>query len=105
MADAQKSKFSFTSAEEFLSRPDLTVEIVDELTKDQLYAVAQSLGVKVFSGARKSYLNRTVCHALVQNGLLESDKSTLTQSIDPKDQVEILKLQLKLKETDKELRE
>ena len=54
-------------------------------------------------GQGKSYLNRTVCHALVQNGLLESDKSTLTQSIDPKDQVEILKLQLKLKETDKEL--
>ena len=105
MADAQKSKFIFTSAEEILSRPDLTVEIVDELTKDQLCAVAQSLGVKVFSGARKSYLNRTVCHALVQNGLLESDKSTLTQSIDPKDQVEILKLQLKLKETDKESRE
>lgn len=105
MAEAQKKpKFSFHSAEEFLSRTDLTVDIVDELTKDQLCAVAQVLGVKVFIGAKKSYLNRTVCHALVSNGLIESDGS-VTQFADPKEQAELLKLQLQLKDKEIELRE
>ena len=75
MADAKTSKSSLTSAEEFLSRADLKVKIIDEITKDQLCAVAQTLGVKVFGGEKKSFLNRTVCNASFQYGLIESDVS------------------------------
>ena len=94
---------SFKTAEEFLSRSDLTQESLDDLTKDQLSAVAQSLEIKVFGGEKKSYLFRTVGKALVEKGFIEEDPTTLPTN--PKDQVEVLKLQIHLKELENEIRE
>lgn len=96
-------KMSFTTAEEFVSRNDLKTDDVDVLTREQLYAIAHVLGLKVFSGAKKGFLIRLCVKGLKENGLLDEGESD-SEAVESTG-IEALALQLKIKETEKEMRE
>ena len=89
------------SAKDFLSKSDLTHESVDDLTKDELIAFADPLGIKVFGWEKKGIYFELFVKLWLLEGFIEEDPHEVPT--DPKSQVEVLKLQLHLKEVEKEL--
>ena len=91
---------AFSTAEEFVARSDLSLDDVDLLNREQLYSVAQSLELRVFSGAKKGFLSRLVIQGLKENGLLEDSDGT--SGISESSEVEVLTMQLKIEEVERE---
>lgn len=83
--------------EEFLAKEVLIPADIDQLTKEKLVAVAQFLGLKISTVAKKTHVDRLVVEALKENGYIEVESEQK-----PSNQLEVLQLQIKLEQIEKE---
>ncbi|KAJ8019561.1 hypothetical protein HOLleu_41205 [Holothuria leucospilota] len=90
---------AFTTPSEFVSRTNLDVESVDDLSKAELVSVAKYLKLEVPPGAKKSVLNRLVLSKLIELGHIDSDVGDIAKSSDS-EELQKLRIQLQLKEID-----